>query len=420
MPRHAAALVALLLGLAFAACAKKLPPEARKDLPNGLRVIAQQAPGAPDGALVVLYDVGGDHDPAGRSGLAHLVEHLYVTAAAGPFPARAAEDLMASHPSGWNAQTGDRYTVVASVFPSAAVEAELDEAASRMGSLKIVEGDLAREKPRLLAELGNMYGRMPLLAATNLAREKARPAPRGGRRGGLDDQVRAVTVEEAQARWRSLYKPANAWLVLVSDLEPSAALARIEARFSAIPAGDRVEPPAPPGAASRGSSAVPSESGASACSALAVPLPGESGYPAALAFAASLLDPRAGTVTTRFAPLDDPGLLMVCAVPGPGGPAAGLSGHIEARVGTALNATRSHPGRRVREVLGAMLGTDPWPAAAASANPYGLAFSLGRRAQLGLDGAKLAAQLDALGSADVEAFGRRFLEERATVALGSP
>ncbi len=408
----AAALPCLAL---LGACVKKPPPEARRTLPNGLRLIVQPSPGAPNAALVVLFDVGGDDDPPGRSGLAHLVEHLYVTAAAGPFPARTAEQLMATHPAGWNAQTGDRYTVVASVFPAASLDAELDEAAARMGSLRITDADLAREKPRMMEELANMYRRVPLLAAMNHAREKARPSPRGGRRGGLEEAIQRITVEEAQARWRDLYKPANALVVLTADLAPAEALARLEERFSALPAGVRVEPAPAPGAGSPGVTPV-GESGAAACSALSIPVPGEADYPAALAFASGLLLAPPGPVTARFAPLDDPALLIVCAAPGPGEAPADVPARLDAHVRSAL-ASSPASARAVRRALGPMLGTDPWPAAALEANPYGVAFSLGRRAQLGLDGAKLASQLDSLPAAETHAFAKRFLADRATVTL---
>lgn len=52
------------------------------ELDNGLTVILRPVPVANEVAVVVLFDLGGDHDPVGRSGRAHLLEHLYCTAAA--------------------------------------------------------------------------------------------------------------------------------------------------------------------------------------------------------------------------------------------------------------------------------------------------------------------------------------------------
>src|SRR5882724_795225 len=92
------------------------PKEEKFQLENGLTVLLRPIKGAKDTALVVLFSMGGDQDPQGRSGMAHLIEHLYVTAAAGNDKARTTDELIQRYPKGWNAQTGDRYTVIAAVF----------------------------------------------------------------------------------------------------------------------------------------------------------------------------------------------------------------------------------------------------------------------------------------------------------------
>ena len=118
-------------------------------LDNGLTVLVRPIQGANDVALLVLFKIGGDHDPEGRSGLAHLVEHVYSTAAAGADPSRTADALFRRYPSGCNAQTGDRYTVFATVFPKGDLEKELAQASARMSDLRLSPGDLDREVPRL-------------------------------------------------------------------------------------------------------------------------------------------------------------------------------------------------------------------------------------------------------------------------------
>ncbi len=98
----------------------RLPSERgveRFRLANGLKVILRPIKVSRNTALVVVYDIGNDYDPKGRSGLAHAIEHLYVTAAAGDEKARTAEEFSRRYPAGANGQTGDRYTVVAAVFP---------------------------------------------------------------------------------------------------------------------------------------------------------------------------------------------------------------------------------------------------------------------------------------------------------------
>ena len=83
-----------------------------RTLDNGLRLILAPVPDSGGVALLVLFRIGGDHDPAGQSGLAHLVEHMLVTAANPAAPARTADEWMKRYPLGWNAQTGSDYTVI--------------------------------------------------------------------------------------------------------------------------------------------------------------------------------------------------------------------------------------------------------------------------------------------------------------------
>ena len=140
-----------------------------------------------------------------------------------PDPARTAEAFFQHYRAGCNAQTGDRYTVFATVFPKGDLEKELAEAAARMGDLRITAADLDREKPRLLDEVSNMFGRIPALGAVNIARELIRPTPRGGRKGGLPEHVQAITLDEVRAHWKRYYKPRNAILVLAGAVDEAAA-----------------------------------------------------------------------------------------------------------------------------------------------------------------------------------------------------
>ena len=80
----------ICVGVSLIACTPSQSQTAIKqtELENGLKVLLRPLEGSQNTALVVLFSVGGDNDPAGRSGLAHLVEHVYVTAAGGATPAR--------------------------------------------------------------------------------------------------------------------------------------------------------------------------------------------------------------------------------------------------------------------------------------------------------------------------------------------
>ena len=77
-------------------------------------------------------------------GIAHLAEHVYLTSAAGEEKARTTEEFSRRYPDGANGQTGDRYTVFATTFPEKELDAELQDAAARMGDLRVTAEDLER------------------------------------------------------------------------------------------------------------------------------------------------------------------------------------------------------------------------------------------------------------------------------------
>ncbi|MEZ6210921.1 MAG: insulinase family protein [Phycisphaerales bacterium] len=215
----------------------------RFTLDNGMRVILRPIDGAQSTALVSV-NIGVATD-AGASGTAHMMEHLLVTAAAGDIPARTAEEWFSTYApplGGANAQTGEDYTVLATVFPNEHLESELDDLAARLEGLTITQSDLDRELPRLQLELSNMFGGIPHLASMNLAREAIRPSGEGFRKGGLIDQLRAVTVDQAQRFADAYYKPRNALVVIAGGLDADQTRALIEQHFADIESGDAPPP----------------------------------------------------------------------------------------------------------------------------------------------------------------------------------
>ncbi len=376
---------------------------------NGLSVTVVETPGLSQAALVVLYDIGGSHDPAGCSGLAHLVEHCYVTAAAGTAPARTMATFVGRYPRGWNAQTGSDFTVIATVFDGDRLEAEIADAAARMGDLRVTAADLAREKPRISRELENMFERMPRLAAANMSREMILPTPRGGRKGGLPAEIATITPETLQARITQYYRPNNAAVVLAGGFAPAEARKLIGRHFGSIPRGTDVpEPPARPGPKERGLKTVtvknPLQNEAFCAVTYRAPRPSAADYPAFLAAVARLQaaagalksGPRHFPVACR--PLDDPDVLTVTAAV----PSGGSPDETARTIDTFIAETLEKPftaadAAMAKNRFGHFLGIRQWPAAARQTNLYGYAFSLGRRRQLGIDPETLAKAFDGMG-----------------------
>ncbi len=427
------ALICVILGYVCLHCprASAVEPE-RFELENGLKIILRPISSAENVAIVTLYSIGGDHDPEGRSGMAHLVEHVYVTAAAGSTPPRTGADFQARYPDGWNAQTGTRYTVLATVVPSQSLENELQDAANRMGNLNIAELDLIREKPRLVAELGNMFEGVPFLAAFHNASERAQPSPLGGRKAGLPDHVNAVTVEELQSHWQRYYKPRNAILVVAGGFEPATARRLISELFSNIVPGEPIPPPYPQGEPRLGGMeeirVKPRQEDArgQVCIVYRAPYPNDDLYPAFLILAARLtsnagkLEVREGRYRVSYTALDYPEVIGV-TVPGADGETSTetVERLRDFVADTIERELEPFDATTTKDAYGLLLGLTDIPDRVLAKNPYGVAFSLGRRDQLGIDREKLAEAVEAVTDADLRrAAKEHFVPERsAAVAI---
>ena len=403
----------------------------RFTLDNGLRVRLLPSAAGDMAALIVLFDLGEQNNPPGKSGLAHLIEHLYVTCAAGDAPARTAQDMMAAYPppGGANAQTGIDYTIVSAVFEARRLEAEIADAAARMGDLRIDQADLDRELPRLEAELANMYGSFPHLAAPNLAREAVDPLGEGARRGGVIEQLRIVTVEEAWAWQARYYKPGNAILVIAGHFDPAEARRLIEKAFRGMLSGEPPPAPVP---------ALPAREGGTttvdlqrpefgqwpavmATVAFRAPDPGHEDYVPFLMLLGRLQmkampemqrqmqrqqQGHVALAPVQYAPLDAPRVTYLCAnvQAGEQVDAEAIITEIRGRV-PSLMAERATPQewrQPVTNLYGMMLGLGPGAASMAAMNPYLAAISLGRMEQMGLEPAALREAIEAVTMEDLK------------------
>ena len=356
-----------------------------------------------------------------------------MTAAAGEAKARTAEEFFGPYAEGANGQTGDRYTVFSAVLPKKDLETELKDAADRMRNLRITAADLARERPRLLTEVGNMFGAFPMLAAVNNARELVRPTPGGGRHGGLPAHVNSFTAEDLQSYSDRYYKPRNAIVALSGAIDPAVARERITAHFGQIPAGDEAPAPREPGLAkSLGKvteltvrSPLP-DAESTACLAYAAPAPGSDLYAPFLVLVsrfwagASKLGGNGPTGTpVYFTPLDDGAVVALSTTAKPGENAAGAIKRLEDFVAETIEPKLGLFERTTaRQHFGFLLGLGDMSDRILLNNPYGVAFSLGRRDQLNLSSAGLKRAWDTITDDQLRRVAREvFARERQASAF---
>jgi zinc protease len=384
-------------------------------LANGLQVTLRPGGGASDVAVVVLFDVGELHDPPGKSGLGHLVEHIYVTAATPTTRQRTVNQFVQDHPKGWNAQTGDDFTVVATVVSPDRLEEELDEAAERMSRLRIEPSDVDREVPRVLSEVSNMFERVALLAARNHARERLHPRPHGGRHGGVPEHVRQLTADDVRQHWNDFCKAGNARLVVAGNVDPDAIERKVRQTFGGVPAG-RPVPAAP--------AALPPRFWATRLG-YACPPPDSKLFPAFLVLVARL---QAGAMQLGgdvrefpvvFAPLDDPGTLYLTSRAKEGETSDEALGRLSKLVAQAARPGNLRQAAFVGKQLFAFpFGTTKLPDSMLRNNVYGVGFGVARRKQLGTGGEQLADAMDALQPETVQQCAREYLaEDRRAVVI---
>src|SRR5688572_18602703 len=275
--------IALCLLALFAAGCQKKAVAFRLD--NGLRVDLLPAPRGDRAALVVLFDVGADDDPPGRSGMAHLVEHLFTSST------RAGKTSAPTLQS----RTGADYTLYASEILGGRILEEIDDAAARLagGGQPVTDAELTRVRKHVLDEVANLQERDATAAAMIRAAEALRPGLGAGTRGGARAEIEAITAAEAGDFRRAHYGTATARLIVAGRFNVADAEKRIRAAFGTLPAGT-----APPGRAAAGSRAlgtlVLGDAPGAMALAVAAPAVTDPLYPAFVVLAARLAAAPAG------------------------------------------------------------------------------------------------------------------------------
>jgi len=413
-----AAFTLWLLATLSAGCNKKVT-DAHFRLENGLRVDLLATPKGDKAALVLLFDVGADHDPAGRSGMAHLVEHLIATAGGPDRPARTISQLEARYGHGFHAETGADFTLYAVEVPSERIIEELDDAALRMSRLAPTENDLAREKTRLFNEVATLQERDATAAAMTRAAESLHPSRGGGLRGGVAAELDKLTLDEVESFRRSHYGATTARLVIAGHFDLQDVLKRVRAEFDDAPTGKMPAARAP--AASRVTGTlVMNEAPTAVALAVPVPEPRDPTYPAFLVAASRVTAPgdTARTWKADFAPLARPDILFVGGPLPKGQPAEPAAARLRAEISGIVGAplAADEPARAV-DTYGDALGMTAPSAKAIADAPFETAFAMGRRAQMGIDGAALAQATRAVTADQLAAAAKLFDATHSTAVL---
>jgi zinc protease len=232
-------LLVFALSLSQAAFAQvKIAPLNIKErtLANGLKVVSVQDNTSPTVALHVWYNVGSKDDPEGRSGFAHMFEHMMFKSTKN-MPNEMMDRLTEDVGGYNNASTWDDFTNYYQVVPSNYLESILWAEADRMVNLNVDEENFISERDVVKEEfrqriLANPYGMLFGQYLENLSFTK-HPYKRPGI-GNLEE-LSAATPQDANEFYKMFYRPDNAYLIVVGDFDQKQFDAWVDKYFGSIP-----------------------------------------------------------------------------------------------------------------------------------------------------------------------------------------
>lgn len=245
--------ITLVLALPLPAFAQRIVQDV---LENGLRVVAIEDMRAPVAVQMIWYRVGAADEVAGKSGIAHFLEHLMFkgTKAYGPGQFSA---LIEAQGGQSNAFTSWDYTAYYQRVAVDRLPLMMALEADRMKNLILSEEDVATERDVVLEERAQRTDASP----GGLFSEQWRAAlylnhPYGRPIIGWRHEIEGLTRDDALAFYDAYYTPENATVVVAGGIRAEEAIALVREHYGAIPArgappGPRLRPTEPPQLAER-------------------------------------------------------------------------------------------------------------------------------------------------------------------------
>jgi len=210
-------------------------------LSNGLKVLVLPITKAPVVTLQVWYRVGSRNEKLGTTGLSHLLEHLMFKETDKLKPEEFSKIIQANGGE-LNAFTTADYTTYFETLAADRLQLALEMEADRMSNLVLREETTEPEKrvvmeERRLRSVDNPWG--ALYEETNAAAFRAHPYM-WPVIGWMND-IQSSTVDDIRAHYQTYYRPNNAIVVVVGNVEADKAIAQVRKAFGATKAG----PPPP-------------------------------------------------------------------------------------------------------------------------------------------------------------------------------
>jgi zinc protease len=211
-------------------------------LPNGLRVIFSEDHSTPIAHVAVWYHVGSKNERPGRTGFAHLFEHMMFKGSQNVEP-ESHTSIIASLGGRSNAYTTEDETVFWQTFPAHFLPLVLWMEADRMATLRVDdeafrrEREVVKEERRMRVE-NQPYGRLSEIIYDHAFSAHPYKHPTIGSMADLE----SASIQDVRDFHRTFYVPENATVTIVGDFDSAQAVQLVNQYFGRVPKASRPVP----------------------------------------------------------------------------------------------------------------------------------------------------------------------------------
>lgn len=204
------------------------------ELENGLKIIVKEDHRAPIAASQIWYRVGSSYEPAGITGISHMLEHMMFKSTS-KYPSGMARKIIAENGGSENAFTSRDYTVYHQMIEKNRLHICFELEADRMVNLTLDDEEFKKERQVVLEERRMRTDDNPnaklferFNAVAYLSNGYATPVI------GWQHDIEGYTLNDLKGWYQSWYTPENATLVVVGDVDPREVYGLAEKYFAPI------------------------------------------------------------------------------------------------------------------------------------------------------------------------------------------
>jgi zinc protease len=212
------------------------PSVRRATLDNGLKVVVQEIHTAPLASVWCWYRVGSKDEAPGLTGASHWVEHMNFNGTTN-IPRERMKGIVEQFGGAWNGYTWIDQTTYFETVSSVALDEMLFLEAERLASCTYEPAEVEAERTVIISELQGSENDPDQLLEIEVTAAAFRAHPYRHPTIGWRGDLETMTRDDLYGHYRRYYRPNNASLVIVGDVDTDEAVRLVERRFGALEAG---------------------------------------------------------------------------------------------------------------------------------------------------------------------------------------